>query len=466
MVNIVTVLSLAELGFSQAIAYLLYKPLAEKNDAKAFAYIRYFKRIYLYIGAFVIIMGIVLLPFLESIIPTNIKPTEVKIIFLLFIANSSITYFWSYKRTLIIADQKNYKIIPAISLCQATDLILKSIFLFIIRDFIFILCLQVVIKILENFLVNNKINKLYATVFSSDVIPLNNTEKETIKRKTIATFYHKLGTVFVNSTDSIIISAFVGVSILGVYSNYTMVITLLTTFISVAFNSTIASFGNLIIEKKDKSEESFYIIQYTSIFIFGLASLLFLTQINSVISLWIGDKYNISYYIVILLTINFFIVGIRTPVIIAKTAGGIFEKDKYAPILEGILSLILALLLVQKYDIIGVLMAKLISVIVIPLWLQPYITFNHIFSKKLSVYLKKIIPLLTCALITIVFGIIISHYISTLITQNGFIPLVVTTFILIVIYTLMFLMLTFNIVELKMLIKKLFYIWNSRTFLR
>ncbi|MEX6000445.1 hypothetical protein AB6G90_20070, partial [Providencia hangzhouensis] len=70
MVNIVTVLSLAELGFSQAIAYLLYKPLAEKNDAKAFAYIRYFKRIYLYIGAFVIIMGIVLLPFLESIIPT------------------------------------------------------------------------------------------------------------------------------------------------------------------------------------------------------------------------------------------------------------------------------------------------------------------------------------------------------------------------------------------------------------
>ncbi|MCG9521153.1 oligosaccharide flippase family protein, partial [Providencia rettgeri] len=169
---------------------------------------------------------------------------------------------------------------------------MKSIFLFIIRDFIFILCLQVVIKILENFLVNNKINKLYATVFSSDVIPLNNTEKETIKRKTIATFYHKLGTVFVNSTDSIIISAFVGVSILGVYSNYTMVITLLTTFISVAFNSTIASFGNLIIEKKDKSEESFYIIQYTSIFIFGLASLLFLTQINSVISLWIGDKYN------------------------------------------------------------------------------------------------------------------------------------------------------------------------------
>ena len=466
MVNIVTVLSLAELGFSQAIAFLLYKPLSEKDAPKTFAYMRYFKRIYIYIGIFIIIMGIILLPFLEIIIPTTIDPNEIRIIFLLFIANSSITYFWSYKRTLIIADQKNYKIIPAISICQIADLVLKSIFLFITKDFIFILCIQILIKILENLFVNSKINKLYKIVFSSSINPLTTIEKKIIKSKTIATFYHKIGTVFVNSTDSIIISAFVGVSILGVYSNYTMVIALLTTFISVAFNSITASFGSLIIEKKEKSEESFYIIQYASIFIFGLASLLFLTQINHIISLWIGTKYNTSYHIVLLLTMNFFIIGIRIPVIIAKTAGGIFEKDKYAPILEGLLSLALSLLLVQQYDIIGVLMAKLISVIAIPFWLQPYITFNYIFNKKLGDYIKKIAPLLVYTLIAIIISIITSNYIDTLIIKNSIFSLFIKSSILIIIYILTFLILTFNLIELKILVKKLTYIWNLKKSLR
>ncbi|MEX0440237.1 hypothetical protein KDV52_16860, partial [Providencia rettgeri] len=130
MTNIIAVLSLAELGFSQAIAYLLYSPLSSKNNGKTLAYINYFKKIYLYIGLFVIFTGIILLPFLNKIIPANINSTELNIIFILFIANSSISYFWSYKRTLIIADQKNYKIIPTITLYQAIDLVVKSIVLF------------------------------------------------------------------------------------------------------------------------------------------------------------------------------------------------------------------------------------------------------------------------------------------------------------------------------------------------
>lgn len=455
MTNIIAVLSLAELGFSQAIAYLLYKPLSEKNTGKTLAYINNFKKIYSYIGLFVILAGIALLPFLGKIIPANINIAELNIIFMLFIANASITYFWSYKRTLIIADQKNYRIIPIISLYQTIDLIIKSIVLLLTKDFILTLCLQLIVKILENYFVNRKISSIYKSTFENIEIPLTKEEKKTIKNKTIATFYHKIGDVFVNNIDSLVISAFVGVSILGVYSNYTMLIAILATFISVAFNSIIASFGNLIIEKKEKSEENFYIIQLISIFLFGLLSINILTQINNVIFLWIGEKYIMSNDIVYLLTINFFIIGIRTPILIAKSAGGIFEKDKYAPLCEGVLSLLIALLLVGKYGIIGVLMGKLIAVISIPLLVQPYITYKYIFSKSIFAYISKLGKLSILFSISALITILASSYIKNYFPSKDLISLLVTSFLNSIIYCTAFSILTIRTPEYLLLIKKL-----------
>ncbi|HGJ5869044.1 lipopolysaccharide biosynthesis protein [Arsenophonus nasoniae] len=452
--NLIAVLSLAELGFSQAIAYLLYKPLSDKNIGKTLSYINYFKKIYLYIGYFIIFAGISLLPFLKNLIPTTINTTELNIIFLLFVANSSVTYFWSYKRTLIIADQKNYKIIPVISIFQTLDLAIKSLFLFLIKDFIFILCLQLILKLLENYFVNRKINKLYSNMFSKTETPLTNDEKKIINNKTIATFYHRIGDVFVNSTENIIISAFIGVSILGIYSNYTLLVALSTSFLSVLFKSIIASFGNLIVEKKHKSEESFYIIQLLSIFIFGLVSINILTQISNIISYWLGEKYIISESIVILLTIKFFIMGIRTPVLIAKTAGGIFEKDKYAPMCEGIISLVLALLLVDKYGIIGILIAQLISLIIVPLWIQPYITYKYVFFSNIINYIKKLSVILLIAFVSMLVSIILLNYINQVIPQNNIFSLVLKSILVSLSYSISFLLLTCRSTEFNILKSK------------
>lgn len=455
MTNLIAILSLAELGFSQAIAHLLYKPLSDKNIGKTLSYINYFKKIYSYIGYLIIFAGIVLLPFLKNIIPTTINTTELNIIFLLFILNSSITYFWSYKRTLIIADQKNYKIIPVISIFQSLDLIIKSFFLFITKDFMLVLCLQLILKLLENYFINRKINRLYINTFSKTEIPLTSDEKNLIKNKTIATFYHRMGDVFVNSTDSIIISVFIGVSVLGIYSNYTMLITLSVSFFSVVFRSIIASFGNLIIEKKNKSEEIFYIIQLISIYIFGLASINIFTQISNIISYLFGEKYIISELIVTLLTIKFFIVGIRTPILIAKIAGGIFEKDKYAPICEGILNLVLGLLFVSKYGIIGVLIAQLISLLVVPLWIQPYITYKYVFSSNVMNYIQKLSVILFIAFISMLAPIILLNYINQAISQNNVLSLVLKLILISLSYSISFLLLTYRSTEFKILKNKI-----------
>ncbi|NBM91392.1 oligosaccharide flippase family protein [Proteus sp. G2658] len=394
LTNIITLLSLTELGFSQAISYHLYKPLLEKKYNKTYGIMCYFKKVYFNIGILLLILGCILLPFLEIIIPTQISTKELNIAFFLFILNSSITYFWGYKRTLIIADQKNYKIIPYISLFQTVELVLKSTILFLTESFIITLLVQLIIKLIENIAINKYITDKYKYIFKSGNNILDKYDILSIRRKTIGVMYHKFGDVFINGTDNIIISMFVGVSILGIYSNYAMIIALLTSFILVFFNSLISSFGNLIIENKRKSENTFYIIQLISIYLFGMIGTIYFLTINDVIKLWIGSQFILPQSIVSLIVINFFLLGLRIPLNVVKTAGGAFEQDKYAPIIQGIMNLVLSILLSKNYGIAGVLLGTLISTILIPLWVQPYIVYKYIFNTDIRKYIINTIKLL------------------------------------------------------------------------
>ena len=100
--NILTILSLAELGVGSAITYSLYKPLAQKDEVLITSIVHFYKKIYTRIGIAILIFGVVLIPFLDYLIP--IKHIQVKedilVIYLIFLINASLSYFFSYKTSL------------------------------------------------------------------------------------------------------------------------------------------------------------------------------------------------------------------------------------------------------------------------------------------------------------------------------------------------------------------------------
>ena len=106
--NILSFLSLAELGIGSAIVYNMYKPIADNNELKVKQLINFYKKAYCYIIIALIGIGISIIPFMDLIIKEKPNVTHLTLIYLLYLAGTISTYFVAHKRSFIIADQKDY----------------------------------------------------------------------------------------------------------------------------------------------------------------------------------------------------------------------------------------------------------------------------------------------------------------------------------------------------------------------
>ena len=85
--SILTLLSLAELGITSAILYALYKPLAENNEEQIAVLMNFFRKVYLKIALAVAILGLLIFPFLQSIVknPPKALADDLTLIYFLFL---------------------------------------------------------------------------------------------------------------------------------------------------------------------------------------------------------------------------------------------------------------------------------------------------------------------------------------------------------------------------------------------
>ena len=416
-------LSLAELGVSTAINFSLYKPIADKNKEKISSLMSFYKNAYRIIGCVVVLLGIILIPFLHYFIKNIESISNVYLIYILYLINTASTYFITYKETLINADQNKYKlaIIDTVSVILLN--LLQIIFLIITKNFIIYLIVQFVVLFLQRVITNRYITKKYKNIDFNSKVKLDNEDKTNIVKNVKAMFFHKIGEYCINSTDNLIISAFININTVGFYSNYLTVINLLNTFIMMIYNGITASLGNLIVrESYEKKEQIFKIMNFLAFIIYGYCAVCLINLFNIFINIWIGEKYCLEFPIVLMIIINFYLTGMRVPSGIMKSAAGLFDVDKFTPLIQAIINLIVSIILVQKIGLIGVLIGTFISSIVIPCWQRPYLVYKYVLKKSSKQYfieyLKNIII------------IVISTSISLFINNNLKINSLITAFII------------------------------------
>ncbi|WP_318468953.1 lipopolysaccharide biosynthesis protein [Photobacterium leiognathi] len=403
LLNIVALLSLTELGVSQSVSYFLYKPLKDRNLVKIKIILDFLKKTYIIIGLLNIIISIVLAIFIGDIINIDSIATKNDLImyFILYAASGFIPYFFSYKRILIIADQRNYEILPRITIIKACDVFFKILLLLYLKSYFLVLVSQVIFVIIENLYINRYISKRYEYIFiikSDDEISKN--DKTDILTKIKSMFFHKLGDLSLNSTDNIIINHFSGLTLLGLFSNYVMISGLITTFISVLFNSITSSVGNLIADRNRGNVFSFFVFVYkisTFLFVYSAVSFYFIS--DSIIKIWLGNIYFIDDNIKILMSISLILLGMRVPLNMIKMASGEVERDKYSPLIQALINLILSVYLASKYGIVGVLLGTIISNVVVPMWVQPYIVYTYVLKKNNFEYIYLIVRVVVLSLL-------------------------------------------------------------------
>lgn len=415
--NILSVLSIAELGIGTSIVFSMYKPLAEGDNDKLKALISLYKKAYIAIGMVIAILGIALTPFLKYIIKDMPDISYLSYIYMMFILNSSISYFFSYKRSLIIADQKRYIVTLYRYSFYFFMNIAQIILLLLTRNYILFLSMQIICTVVENICISYKANRMYPYILDKyNIARLEKDDRKQIIRNVKAMIYHKLGTTVVMGTDNILIARFIGIVEVGLYSNYQLIINALDSVFSIMFQSLTASIGNLgVKETTDKSKFIFECINLLCFWIHAFSSICLIVLLNPFIALWLNEKYIFSADIVLLIVINFYLSGMRKSVQTFKEALGLFWYDRYKPLFESGINLIVSIVLALRFGINGILIGTIISTLTTCFWVEPYILYKYGFKASVTPYFLKYI-LYSCVMVVI--GMITLALSSTLVEKS------------------------------------------------
>ena len=395
--NILTMLSFAELGFGNAIVYNLYKPLAKKDTEKIKSLVNLYKNIYVKIGVIVLCLGIVIIPFLDVFIKgkPDIKES-IYFIYLLFLCNSSISYFFVYKITIITADQKNYIVISHQQAIQLLQCVLQIIFLYLTHNYIIYLLIQIGCSVSMNVWLSKKAERLYPYLKDKEVQSLKKEEKKELFTNVKALAVYKFASTILNGTDNILVSALVGIKEVGLYSNYVLVINAFINILNKVTDSFTASIGNLnAIESVERKRQIFNEVFMICSWLFGFVSLGLLLLFNDFITIWIGCKYIMSSLVVFSIVLHFYINGVHYIAYTYRTTLGLFVQGWIAPLLAAILNLVLSFLLYQYIGLAGIFFATSIARFFTTGIVDPYLIYKKVFQdhplKYYIMYFKFII---------------------------------------------------------------------------
>lgn len=385
--NILSILSLAELGLGSAIGFSLYKPLANKNDKEISSLMSFYRKAYMLIGTSITIIGICLIPFLKIIVKEPIE--NMILIYLLFLINTSSLYFISYKDVLITSDQKQYKLTWINLIFTILLNVGELAILFITGNFICYLIIQFAINIIQRICTNIFITRQYKNIEFKTKNKLEIKKKNEIFKNIKAMFFHKVGDSMVNATDNIIISTVIDINTVGIYSNYFFIVSFLTNLASIIYSGILASLGNFIVtENTERKYEMFNKTNFLGFTIFSYFSVLLINVFNIGIEIIANKDYILNISTVLLIILNFYITGVRIASSNMKTAAGIFDLDKYTPIIQAVINIFTSVILAKFIGLNGVLIGTLLSSI-LPSIQRPYIVYKYILKEKCMEYFKE-----------------------------------------------------------------------------
>lgn len=428
--NIITMLSLADLGIGIAIPYSLYKPLAKKDEHKINVLMNFYKKVYTIIGIAVLLIGLSLTPFLGLIIkdiPKNVP--HLSLIYILFVIHSASSYFFVYKKFLIDSDQKGYITSRIIFTFSTLLSIIQIILLVTTKNYILFLLSSIILVIIQNIYISSKANKLYPFIKNKTDEKLEKEDMEGIKKNVSSLFIYKVGTVIMNGTDNIIISKFIGLIIVGFYSNYVLIINSITTVLNQIFNAITSSIGNLVVTtNKKRSKEVYDNLNFANFWLYALFGVCIIVLINPFINIWIGKKYVMGFSIVFLLVLNFYVLGMQSVTNSFRNAYGLFWIAKYRPIIMVIINIVISVVLVQFIGIEGVLIGTLVSRLVTTAWLDPYIVHKYGFEISPKSYYVDYLKYLV---IFIAISTILNYFVSMIAINNIFILILIAILVVI-----------------------------------
>lgn len=442
--SILNVLNLTELGIGSAIIFSMYKPLAENDNNKICALMNIYKKIYRYIGIIVLILGLIIIPFLNHLISNDIPGNiNIYVLYLIYLANSVFSYWlFAYKNCLLQVYQRN-DIASKISTFLTTIINLAQIIsLFLFKNYYIYIIFIPILTIFQNIITACYVTKKYPEYKCNGTI--SNKEKKDLKKRISGLMLTKIAYASRNSFDSIVISMLLGLNAVAIYSNYYYISSSLSAILVIFTTAMAAGVGNsLITETREKNIKDLNIISFIYISISGFCFCCLIAIYQPFMYIWVGKQFILPNVLMITFAIYFLVEKSLNIIGQYYDAAGLWWKGKWKGFVEAIANLILNFVLCYFLGMFGIILATIITILFIGFPMTAYYVFKYEFKMTSK---KYIFQQYLYILLFVIIGIIIYYFNSLVPLENTmyinilfiFIRLVLTLLLFVIFFLILF----------------------------
>lgn len=401
--DVLSLLSMADLGFGTAMAYSFYKPLAEHDEGMLASLVAFYKKVYNIIAVAVLVLGLACIPFLRLIVNTEQDIPLLEVYYLFSLANVVISYLFVYKTTILTADQKNYQLDKIRIWTSLLKTIIQMVALLLFANYILYIAIGVLSQFINNVIATRMTEKQYPYIKNKALIgKVDNNLTKNVFGNMKSVFIYKVSTTIFSATDNILISVIVSTAIVGVYSNYLMVSNKLLLIEQIVFSALTASIGNVIVKESSKKRlEVFNAMQSASFIFCGIITSSFCILANDLVNVWLGNTHLLSDITIYAITLNTYLSCVLQPLWVYRDATGLYMKTKYVMLVGAAVNIILSVILGKLIGITGIIVASAIARLTTYFWYEPKLLFKEYFGAGVIRYYISILGNLLLVAVTI-----------------------------------------------------------------
>lgn len=437
--SVLSVLNLAELGVGVAMVYSMYKPIAVDDKVTLCALLKLYKIYYRAIGCVIGIIGLCLMPFIGNLINGDV-PSDINIyiLYLMHLFATVLSYWvFAYKRSLLEAHQRTDLIDKTSMVTTTVQYLFQLLVVVLTRNYYIYVLVMLGGQVFQNVSIALIATKKYPDIYPEGEIDEN--EKQRINQRIKDIFTAKFGGIIYGSADTIVISTFLGLRSLAIYDNYMYIMNSIAGFIAIVFTSVTASVGNsLVLESKEKNYDDFKTFHFIIFWICGICAACFLCLYEPFMHIWAGRENSMGTIYVVFLVLYFYFTQFNDLLHLYKNASGIWNEDKYRPLITSVVNLVLNIILVKPLGLMGIIISTWLSIAVVGMpWLIHNI-FSHVFTGfSLNEYLKKMF----LYFVSVVISSVVCYLICSLFNFNDYIRIVLSLIVCLICSNFIFILL-------------------------
>jgi len=385
--EIVGMLSLADLGFGTAMSYSFYKPMAENDQEKIAGLVGLYRNIYRAIALIILAAGLSLIPFLDRLIVLEEPVRHVELYYIVFLMNTVASYLFVHKSCMITASQQQYIVLRYQTLLEIVKNVAQMLIAVFSGSFLLYLIAAVACTLINNLLISRRATRMYPLTDRKGYVSPE--EKRSIRSNMGSVFLYKLAGTLLNSTDNTLISLICGTIFVGYYGNYRMLTNGVNTFVGIVFTSLTASVGNMIVagaqEMRYKVFKSMQMVSY------ALAALVFACMfvlMEDFMVMWLGtDELFLDGFSSFAILLNLYISITLYPLWTFREATGLYQKTRYIMVIAALVNLVLSVILGRILGVGGIIVSSFIARISTYVWYEPKLLYSGYFQRSSRGYL-------------------------------------------------------------------------------